>query len=203
MSAVLEPPHEGRGQSDAPTQNATPAADPAVRLATSTGLKPIQRLTSDSRIDKIVPDSDAVTILHYSSVFARTFIRSDYNFCAAKISVARGGKVRALEIALRDTADWMRKATAWVEQHNARALTFPSEQIELKVTRPLAGLLVRCLTQYDRLFTASMEAQLAEKITPQDRANILKNAEGRILHVRTVCIPDNDRYDGDGTIRDR
>ncbi|MDF0506366.1 DUF1845 domain-containing protein [Burkholderia cenocepacia] len=202
MSAVLEPPHEGRGQPDTPTQNEKPTADPAVRLAMSTGLKPIQRLTSDSRIDKIVPDSDAVTILHYSSVFARTFIRSDYNFCAAKISVARGGKVRALEIALRDTADWMRKATAWVERHNARSLTFPYEQIELKVTRPLAGLLVRCLTQYDRLFTASMEAQLAEKITPQDRANILKNAEGRILHARTVCIPDNDRYDGDGTVRD-
>ncbi|WJN72256.1 DUF1845 domain-containing protein [Burkholderia anthina] len=202
MSAVLEPPHEGRGQPDSPAQNDTPTAAPAVRLATSTGLKPIQRLTSDSRIDKIVPDSDAVTILHYSSVFARTFIRSDYNFCAAKISVARGGKVRALETALRDTADWMRKATAWVERHNARSLTFPYEQIELKVTRPLAGLLVRCLTQYDRLFTASMEAQLAEKITPQDRANILKNAEGRILRVRAVCIPDNDRYNGDGTVRD-
>ncbi|KVN06865.1 AcaB family transcriptional regulator [Burkholderia diffusa] len=202
MSAVLEPPHEGRGQSDTPTQNTFPTDEPPVRLATSTGLKPIQRLTSDSRIDKIVPDSDAVTILHYSSVFARTFIRSDYNFCAAKIAVARGGKVLAVQTALRETADWMRKATQWVERHNARALTFPYEQIELKVTRPLAGLLVRCLTQYDRLFVASMEAQLAEKITPQDRANILKNAEGRILHVRTVCIPDNDRYDADGTARD-
>ncbi|MCR4470124.1 MULTISPECIES: DUF1845 domain-containing protein [Burkholderia] len=202
MSAVLEPPHEGRGQPDTPTQNTPPTDESPVRLATSTGLKPIQRLTSDSRIDKIVPDSDAVTILHYSSVFARTFIRSDYNFCAAKIAVARGGKVLAVQTALRETADWMRKATAWVERHNARALTFPYEQIELKVTRPLAGLLVRCLTQYDRLFVASMEAQLAEKITPQDRANILKNAEGRILHVRTVCIPDNDRYDADGSARD-
>ncbi|PCE30324.1 AcaB family transcriptional regulator [Burkholderia ubonensis] len=203
MSAVLEPPHEGRGQPDTPTQTTSPASDePALRLATSTGLKPIQRLTSDSRIDKIIPDSNAVTILHYSSVFARQFIRSDYNFCAAKIAVARAGKVRALEVTLRETADWMRKATAWVEKHNARALTFPNEQIELKVTRPLAGLLVRCLTQYDRLFTATMEAQLAEKITPQDRANILKNAEGRILQVRTACIPDNDRYDADGTVRD-
>lgn len=202
MSAVLEPPHHGRGQSDAPTQSTPSSSEPAVHLATSTGLRPIQRLTSDSRIDKIVPDSDAVTILLYSSVFARTFIRSDYNFCAAKISVARGGKVRALETALRDTADWMRKATAWVERHNARSLTFPYEQIELKVTRPLAGLLVRCLTQYDRLFTASMEAQLAEMITQQDRVNILSNAEGRILHVKTLCIPDNDRYDADGTVRD-
>ncbi|VWC42108.1 hypothetical protein BLA23254_07052 [Burkholderia lata] len=203
MSAVLEPPHEGRGHPDTPAQNTPSTAEkPAVNLATSTGLKPIQRLTSDSRIDKIVPDSDAVTILNYSSLFARTFVRSDYNFCAAKITVARGGKVRALEIALRDAADWMRKATAWVEKHNARSLAFPSEQIELKVTRPLAGLLVRCLTQYDRLFTATMEAQLADKITAQERANILKNAEGRILYVRTACIPDNDRYDADGTVRD-
>lgn len=61
MSAVLEPPHEGRGQPDTPTQNTPPTDASPVRLATSTGLKPIQRLTSDSRIDRIVPDSDAIS----------------------------------------------------------------------------------------------------------------------------------------------
>jgi hypothetical protein len=202
MSAVLEPPHEGRGQPDTPTQNTPPTDESPVRLATSTGLKPIQRLTSDSRHRQ---DRAGFRRGHDPALqlCLRTHVHpGDYNFCAAKIAVARGGKVLAVQTALRETADWMRKATAWVERNNARALTFPYEQIELKVTRPLAGLLVRCLTQYDRLFVASMEAQLAEKITPQDRANILKNAEGRILHVRTVCIPDNDRFDADGTARD-
>nr|WP_057929847.1 hypothetical protein [Burkholderia ambifaria] len=205
MSAVLEPPHDP--QRDVPLLDPI-AVDPNTRPSneslppSSTGLKPIQRLTSDSRIDRIIPDSDAVTVLRYSSQFARNFIRGDYNFCASKITVARGGKTHALESALRDTSDWLRKALVWVEKHQARTIAFPAEHIELKVTRPLAGLLVRCLTQYDKLFVATMEAVLAEKITAQDRATILANAEGRIKHISLVCMPDNDRYQVDGTLRD-
>ena len=177
----------------------TPIRPPPTSLQ---DLKPIARLTSDSRIDRIVPESDAVTLLEYRSRFARDFIRSDYNFCAAKVAVARGGKLRALDIALRDTGEWLRKAIAWVDKHNAREIALPYEVIELKVTRPLAGALVRCLTQYDRLFVKTLEAMLAAKIEAVDRQNILANAEKRFRHIVQVCIPDNDQYDFDGERRE-
>ncbi|MBR8191563.1 DUF1845 domain-containing protein [Burkholderia vietnamiensis] len=201
MAAVLElppDPHEEPSPSAAPPVSNTPVES----APTASGLKPIQRLTSDTRIARIIPTSDSKTELRYRSQFARTFIRGDYNFCASKIAVARGGKTRALEIALRDLSEWLRKATAWVEKHNARKIEFPSESIKLEITRPLAGLLVRCLTQYDRLFVSTMEAVLADKITAQDRATILANAEGRIKHITLLCVPDTDQYDFDGSLRD-
>jgi hypothetical protein len=209
MAAVLELPSDPDRPTDpdatrpalaitAPTAAPPPATPPA-----SSGLKPIARLTSDSRVARIVPESDAVTVLLYSSQFARDFIRSDYNFCAAKIAVARGGKVRALETALRDTADWFRKTNEWIARHDARGIELPHETIELTITRPLAGLLVRCLTQFDRVFVGTFEALLAEKISSTDRANILANAEKRIKHVVQVCMPDNDHYDFDGTRREQ
>jgi len=167
---------------------------------TGTGLKPIARLTGDSRIDRIVPESNARTVLRYSSQFARDFIRSDYNFCASKMAVARKGKVRALDMALRETADWLTKAIAWVDKHNARELRMEYEEIELTITRPLAGSLVRCLTQYDRLWVRTLEVQLARKFATEDaRQNALANAEKRIRHIRNVCIPDNDQYAADGS----
>lgn len=211
MAAVLElPPDPDR---DAPpgdprpaltiTATDTSAADAPPQGAGGSGLKPIERLISDSRIERIIPDSDAVTVLRYSSQFARDFIRRDYNFCASKIAVARGGKMRAIETALRDASEWLRKATAWVEKHNARPITLPHEVIELKVTRPLAGLLVRCLTQYDRLFVGTLEAVLAEKLKGEERETILANAAKRIRLIGQICIPDNDRYDFDGTRSDQ
>jgi hypothetical protein len=214
MAAVLEIPpdpehlsspgepraHLAIAESIAPP---VPDADPPPTDEPATDLKPIARLTSDSRIDRIVPESDAVTLLEYRSRFARDFIRSDYNFCAAKVAVARGGKLRALDIALRDTGEWLRKAIAWLDKHNAREIALPYEVIELKVTRPLAGALVRCLTQYDRLFVKTLEAVLAAKIQAVDRQNILANAEKRFRHIVQVCIPDNDQYDFDGERRDR
>ncbi len=181
---------------------ASPAPDPAPE-SSGTGLKPIERLTSDSRIAKIVPQSDARTILKYSSRFARDFVRSDYNFCASKVTVARNGKLKALDVAFREAGDWFSKAIAWVEKHNARNFPLAHEDIELVVTHPLAGRLVRCLTQYDRLFIRSMEAVLSQKIQSADRENILANAEKRIKHIVQVCIPDNDQYKADGTRRGR
>ncbi|TDN59013.1 DUF1845 domain-containing protein [Paraburkholderia sp. BL10I2N1] len=211
MAAVLElPPDPDR---DAPPGDPRPALTIAATDTSATGtppqsaggsgLKPIARLTSDSRIERIIPDSDAVTVLRYSSQFARDFIRSDYNFCASKIAVARGGKMRAIETGLRDASEWLRKATAWVEKHNARSIALPHEVIELKVTRPLAGLLVRCLTQYDRLFVGTLEAVLAEKLKGEERETILLNAAKRIRQIGQICIPDNDAYDFDGTRRDQ
>jgi hypothetical protein len=192
MAAVLElPPDPERPEK------------PALSVTSASGLKPIERLTSDSRIDRIIPESDTLTVLQYSSQFARDFIRSDYNFCAAKITVARGGKLHALDTAVREASEWLKKSIDWVARHNARSIELPHEVIELKITRPLAGALVRCLTQFDRLFVATLEAVLAEKIQSTDRANILANAERRIRHIAQVCIPDNDQYDFDGTRRDQ
>jgi hypothetical protein len=210
MAAVLELPSDPDRPVDsdatrpvlalASSDAGTPAPAPA---PAASGLKPIERLTSDTRIARIVPESDAITVLLYRSQFARDFIRSDYNFCAAKIAVARGGKVRALETALRETSNWLRKTTEWIARHDARPIELPHETIELTITRPLAGLLVRCLTQFDRIFVGTLEALLAEKITSTDRANILANAEKRIRHIVQVCMPDNDQYDFDGERREQ
>lgn len=193
MAAVLDTPPEP----DRPERSDDP------KLKSVSGLKPIERLTSDTRVARIVPESDTATVLHYSSQFARDFIRSDYNFCAAKIAVARGGKVLALQSALRDASEWLRKTSEWIARHDARPIDMLPEKIELVITRPLAGLLVRCLTQYDRIFVGSIAAMLAEKITSTDRANILANAERRIRHVVQICMPDNDQYDFDGERREK
>ncbi|SDR54929.1 protein of unknown function [Paraburkholderia fungorum] len=193
MAAVLDTPPEP----DRPERSDDP------KLKSVSGLKPIERLTSDTRVARIVPESDTATVLHYSSQFARDFIRSDYNFCAAKIAVARGGKVQALQSALRDASEWLRKTSEWIARHDARPIDMLPEKIELVITRPLAGLLVRCLTQYDRIFVGSIAAMLAEKITSTDRANILANAEKRIRHIVQICMPDNDQYDFDGERREK
>jgi hypothetical protein len=193
MAAVLDyPPEPDRPEKPAPSNVSTHA----------TGLKPIERLTSDTRIARINSETDAQTVLRYSSQFARDYIRSDYNFCASKIAVARGGKVRALETALRESSEWLRKTDVWLSRHDARPIEMAYEEIELIVTRPLAGLLVRCLTQFDRIFVKSMERVIASKITPDDRGRILANAEGRFKHIVQLCMPDNDQYDFDGQRRE-
>jgi len=202
MAAVLEPDDASAAVAARSSDAQTGVVVAAASAPFETGLKPIERLTSDTRIAKIIPDSDAVTVLNYSSQFAREFIRSDYNFCASKIAVARGGKTRAIESALRETTEWMRKAIAWVEKHNAREIPLPSDRIELTVTRPLAGLLVRCLTQYDRLFARTLEAVVANKLSGEEREAILSNAARRIRLITRACKPDNDRYRSDGTLRD-
>lgn len=217
MAAVLDTPSDpdfppsiqGSATSPSPSSASVTESMPAPLPATvatapiqsaGTGLRPIARLTSDSRIDRIIPESNTRTILRYSSQFARDFIRSDYNFCASKMAVSRKGKVRALDTALRETSEWLSKAIAWVEKHNARELRMEYEEIELTITRPLAGSLVRCLTQYDRLWVRSLEAQLARKFATDDaRDNALANAEKRICHIRQVCIPDNDQYAANGS----
>ncbi|WP_429289868.1 DUF1845 domain-containing protein [Paraburkholderia sp. CI3] len=205
MAAVLELSSEPDRQPEGSTgRPALSVAKPASEATPSSGsgMKPIERLTGDSRIERINPETDAKTVLRYSSQFARNYIRSDYNFCASKIAVARGGKVKALEKALRDTSNWLGKTDEWLARHEARPLEMPHELIELTITRPLAGLLVRCLTQYDRVFVRSTERMIERKITDQDRANILANAERRLKHIVQVCMPDNDQYDFDGQRRE-
>lgn len=193
MAAVLEYPPE-------PDRPEKP--DLSDVNANGTGLKPIERLTSDTRIARINAETDAQTVLRYSSQFARDYIRSDYNFCASKIAVARGGKVRALETALRETSEWFRKTDAWLARHDVRTIEMPYEEIELVITRPLSGLLVRCLTQFDRVFVKSLATVVMKKISPDDRARLLANSERRLKHIVQLCMPDNDQYDFDGKRRE-
>ncbi|WP_121325384.1 DUF1845 domain-containing protein [Paraburkholderia sp. RAU2J] len=200
MAAVLEQTPEPDPR---PAPRVAPQPDESATAASGSGLKPIDRLTSDSRLARINPDSDAKTVLSYSSQFARNYIRSDYNFCAAKIAVARGGKVRALESALRETSEWLCKTEKWLLRHQVRPIELPHDLIELTITRPLAGLLVRCLTQYDRVYARATERVLTGKITGEDRAGILNNAERRLKQIVQICMPDNDQYDFDGERREQ
>lgn len=202
MAAVFEtaPPPDG------PTGETVPGGVPGspaplVAVPTGTGLKPIERLTSDSRYAKIIPDSDRLAELRYSSQFTRDFVRSDYNFCASKISVARGGKLRALDATVRETSAWMTKSVAWIEQHGARHMLWPSEIIMLEVKRPLAGQLMRCLSLYERLYRRAQEARNERKLSPERCTAMLANAEKKIKHIVQVCMPDNDQYDFDGERR--
>ncbi|WP_429585769.1 DUF1845 domain-containing protein [Paraburkholderia youngii] len=207
MAAVLEQTQEPDPRPDiapdAPAMAAAPPTEQSTPAVPGSGLKPIERLTSDSRIARINAESDAKTVLRYSSLFARNYIRSDYNFCASKIAVARGGKVRALETALRETSEWLRKTEQWLLRHEARPIELPHDLIELTITRPLAGLLVRCLTQYDRVYARATERVVSSKITGEERARILNNAERRLKHIVQICMPDNDQYDFDGERREQ
>ena len=214
MAAVLDNPHNPdpspppahapQSLANGDTPGGVAAADaPPSNEPTGTGLKPIARLTSDTRIARIIPQSDTRTILKYSSLFARNFVRSDYNFCAAKVTVARNGKLKALDAAFRATDEWMTKAIAWIEKRNARSFPLASEEIELIITHPLAGRLVRTLTQYDRLASRSMEAVFSQKLQPEERVTLLANAEKRIRHIVHVCVPDDDQYEFDGSRREK
>ena len=203
MAAVFEaaPPPDGPTGETVRTGTPSPSA-PLVAVPSGTGLKPIERLTSDTRYAKIIPDSERLTELRYSSQFTRDFVRSDYNFCAAKISVARGGKLRALDVACRETSAWLSKAVTWVEEHGAHQFPWPYEIVQLDVKRPLAGQLVRCLLLYERLHKRTQEARNEHKLLPERCAAMLANAEKKIKHIVQVCMPDNEEYEFDGTRRE-
>ncbi|MCG5077235.1 DUF1845 domain-containing protein [Paraburkholderia tagetis] len=204
MAAVIETapqPEETPGDT---AQRGAPEAPAALTAFSSvTGLKPIERLTSDTRYAKIIPDSAQVTTLKYSSIFVRTFLRSDYNFCASKISVAREGKLRALDQAIRETSEWFTMAIAWTEQLGARQIPRRYETIELEVKRPLAGQLVRCLTQYERLFARAWSAHASHLLSQERCTATLANAEKKLNRVTLLCVPDNDEYDFDGARLER
>ncbi|MFX1670874.1 DUF1845 domain-containing protein [Paraburkholderia sp. A2WS-5] len=203
MAAVPETAPQPDARSGNVAQSGVPDAPAALALvASATGLKPIERLTSDTRYAKIIPDAAQTTLLRYSSLFVRAFIRSDYNFCATKISVARDGKLRALDQAMRETGEWFRKANDWIEQLGARTLPRPFETIELEVKRPLAGQLVRCLTQYERLFERAFSARAGQVLSDERCTAMLANAEKKLNRIVQLCIPDNEEYEPDGSRRE-
>ena len=164
------------------------------------GLRPIARLTSDDRLARINPETLAKTELHYYSAFAREFVRSDYNFCAAKMTLARGGKLLALEAEFRNAEAFFKKAIGWASRLHGRSTGHAPETVTLEIKHPLSGRLVRLLTIYDQLFIKTMEALIARTVMPLDRKTALGSAEARIKQIPFLCIPDNDRYAPEGVL---
>lgn len=187
--------------SDSAAHAPTPEGEaPSPWALSHSGLKPISRLSSDARMARIIPDSHHRHMLRYCSTFARNFIRSDYNFCAAKMTVARGGKVRAIEQAFKSAEEWYSKALAWLLQHAGRESTIHYSTIEVEIPTALAGRLIRLLNEYDNVWRLSMGSVMSELLQPEARQTLLLNAEKRLAMIRQACIPDTDRFDRDGTL---
>jgi hypothetical protein len=183
------------------------AADPARLISPSSatepvagGLRPIKRLTSDDRLARIHPETLAKTELFYYSDFARTFVRSDYNFCAAKMTVARSGKLLALEAEFRTAEEFFRKALAWANRLHGRSTGLEPERVTLEIKHPMSGRLVRLLTIYDQLFGKTMEALVARSVMAHERKAALDAAAARIKQIPILCMPDNDRYAPEGVL---
>ncbi|WP_320534289.1 DUF1845 domain-containing protein [Robbsia andropogonis] len=166
----------------------------------ASGLPEIQRLSGDSRLARITPHSHVTHTIGYCSRFAREFIRSDYNFCASKLTLARGGKLRAIEASFKSTEEWINKTLDWLSTRTSRTMAMTYDRIELNIPHPLAGRLIRLLNEYDTIFERSASAVFSDMLDGESRNNILRNAERRIGKIHLVCQPDNDRFDFDGTL---
>jgi hypothetical protein len=178
-----------------------PKKPPAPSTAESqSGLKPIQRLTSDERLARINPTTLARTEFTYYSRFNRDFLRSDYSFAAAKMAVARNGKQRAIENEFRVADAWFAKMLKSIMKRHLRIVPVTGELIELEIKHALSGRLVRLLVQYDHLFIATMGGQMARTVSDHDRQTILNAAEARIKQIPFLCIPDTDRFTSDGLL---
>jgi hypothetical protein len=192
MSVVMQEPPE-----KAPT-GFTPLAD--AQSSGATGLKPIQRMMSADRLARIHPETLAQTELRYSSVFARDFLRSDYNFCASKMTIARDGKLAAIDAEFRVAETWFKKANAFFELRPKRSVAVQPEAITLEIKHPLSGRLVRVVTLYDRLFIRTLEGLMAQSVSSHERENALNSAESRIKKIAWLCIPDSDQFTPEGTL---
>ncbi|GLC94748.1 hypothetical protein Tamer19_41560 [Cupriavidus sp. TA19] len=172
---------------------------PTERAPTDTGLKPLTRLISEDRVSRIVPETATKVQVSFSSVFTRRFLHDDYLFCASKCSVARGGKVKALDEAFREAEEWFTKVTEWLATKNQLEFSIGYESVDLEVPNALAGRLLRLLNQYDKLSAATLFAHIGRSISGTERDTQLDIASRRINIIHTLCIPDNDRYADDGS----
>jgi hypothetical protein len=192
MSAgPTEMPEDGRSPSD---------GDASQFTAPESGLKPIQRLTSDDRLSRIRAETLAKTELKYCSQFVRDFVRSDYNFCAAKMTLARDGKLAALDAEFRVAEEWFRRATLWAKSRPGRTAYAPYEVITLEIKHALSGRLASLLIKHDRLFQYIMEGLANHTIAPHERKFALESARARIKQIPFLCIPDNDRFAPEGVL---
>ncbi|WP_438396973.1 DUF1845 domain-containing protein [Caballeronia sp. DA-9] len=177
---------------------ATPEASPYGPIGS--GLKPLARLTSDDRIARIIPDTHAQTELAYYSEFAREFLRAHYNFCSAKMSVARGGKRAAIENEFRVADEWFKRALAQTNKLPRRNLGIKPESVTLEMKNALSGRLVRLLSIYDVIFLRTLEGLLLGVVSGHQRKSALDAAEARLKQFPFICQPDNDRYAPEGVL---
>ncbi|KND58048.1 hypothetical protein BVER_00313c [Candidatus Burkholderia verschuerenii] len=164
------------------------------------GPRPLARLTSDDRLARINPHTLAQTELLYCSRFAREFCRGKFNFAAAKMTVARGGKLIAIESEFRTAEAFFRKALDWANKLRGRSTDIPAEMVTLEIKHAMSGRLVRLLTMYDQLFQKTMEAMLLRTITAQTRQAALEAAEARVKKIAFLCIPDNEQFAPEGVL---
>jgi hypothetical protein len=169
-------------------------------IAASNGLKAIERLTSDQRLDRIEAQTNAKTEHEYFSEFVRDFIRSDFNFCAAKMTVARGGKLAALDAEFRVAEQFFKKAAAWAKTRPGRSISIAPATITLEIKHASSGRLVRLLWKYDHLFKATLESLHNRTVTANQRKQLLDAAAARINQIKVICMPDNDRYAPEGVL---
>jgi hypothetical protein len=189
--------------SGAPITGERPSLETSVprKTESQSGLKAISRLQGDSRIAKIVPTSDNEITHQYHSRYARDFVMRHYNFCAAKLAVARNGKTLAIDLAFKDAEDWYIKANKWSADLDVSPYPLFAESITLPVPHPSAGRLVRLLGEYDRFFVNLAGAALAGSISGQGHETALNNAQARINSIHYLCRFDADHFDIDGTLR--
>ena len=116
------------------------------------------------------------------------------------MTLARGGKLLALDAEFRVAEAFFKKALAWANQLHGRNAAISSESVTLEIKHPLSGRLVRLLTMYDALFVKTMEALFARSCHAASTQAALDSAEARIKQIPFLCIPDNDRYAPEGLL---
>ncbi|QET04008.1 hypothetical protein FOB72_17800 (plasmid) [Cupriavidus pauculus] len=168
--------------------------------ASPAGPRPIQRLLSQDRVSRIIPDTNSTAVLSYCSDFVRDFLRSDYLFCTAKMSVATKGKILALDNRFRDANAWMDEKLTWARRLRPRLISLRYDTREVVVTHSLGGRLVRLMNQHDQLFANVLGAYMGGKIDAAEKDNALLGAGRHIRAIHRLCIPDNDRFSRDGTL---
>lgn len=191
-----------RGEGTAAQSNLTDSNLAPQHPAPRSGPKPIQRLLSQDRVSRIVPASDSCTALTYSSDFVRDFIRSDWNYCTSKLSVATKGKILALDACFREANEWMDAQLAWSRDLTRRRVSLGYDRREVVVTHSLAGRLVRLLNQHDQLFANVLGAYMAGSIDDARKDGTLSAAARHIRAIHRLCIPDNNRFSRDGRLLD-
>ncbi|SDD58792.1 hypothetical protein SAMN05216345_111161 [Cupriavidus sp. YR651] len=185
-------------QSDADSRARTSISTPV----STGGPKPIKRLLSQDRVSRIIPDTDSGTTIRYCSDFVRDFLRSDYNFCTAKFSVASRSKIVALDERFREANEWMDARLAWSRSFRRRSISLRYDTREIVVTHSLAGRLIRLLNQHDQLFDNVLGAYLAHNVNDKQKDAALLGAARHISAIHRLCIPDNNRFSRDGKLLD-
>lgn len=192
MAESSDPQYRGSG-TEAPSQEPDSSLD-SQQPAVPSGPKPIQRLLSQDRVSRIIPDTDSGTVLTYCSDFVRDFVRSDWNFCTSKMSVASKEKILALDTRFREANAWMDAKLAWSRSFRRRNVSLRYDRREVVVTHSLAGRLARLLNQHDQLFANVLGAYMASTIDDAQKDDALIGAARHIGAIHRLCIPDNDRF---------